>query len=272
MLGACDPLYNRVCACVSRMLVIPDRFRLCVQRLTSFLTATWVKRGQEESPKGLLTLGGKLVVDCGIGQKGLKTHTPSVRGWGIHVFFMTWAESGKDMIEDKTETKNKKTVIFPLSLLFFKAACTLARVHACVRVHVWCDKQYGFRSQGRCRFKHQRDSFSYWGPGSYQTLLGRSCQKGVRVQGPEPQGSPCVNTTVTWHYTMTPWHVSLVILYCLSIFAISVSLSHRNPVRICVGRVEFLKNLVDKSSYSELSNSSRESPASFRMPSASLPV
>lgn len=69
MLGVCDPLYNHVCACVSRILVIPYRFRLCVQWLTSFLTMMWVKRGQEESPKGLLTLGGKLVVDCGIGQK-----------------------------------------------------------------------------------------------------------------------------------------------------------------------------------------------------------
>lgn len=72
-------------------------------------------------------------------------------------------------------------------------------------------------------------AFFYGGPGSYQILLCSSCWKRVKVQGLVPQGSPCLNTTVTWHHTMTPWHVSLVIVYCQSV---SVSVSHRNPVRI----------------------------------------
>lgn len=89
----------------------------------------------------------------------------------------------------------------------------------------------------------------HWGLGSYQILLSGSCFRGVKVQGLLPLLS--LKGHRAWiprSLDIIPWpcDISLPVLYCLSILVISKSLSLRNPVRIRVRHVEFVKKPVDK--------------------------
>lgn len=76
-----------------------------------------VNRGQEESPKRLLEPGGKLVVDCGIGQSCGRCwkHTPSPREWG---------PSQQDEVK---QVGTKRT-----SLCTCTCTCMHVHMHACM--------------------------------------------------------------------------------------------------------------------------------------------
>lgn len=89
----------------------------------------------------------------------------------------------------------------------------------------------------------------HWGLGSYQILLSGSSFRGVKVQGLLPL--LILKGHRAWipqslDIIPRPCDISLPVLYCLSILAISKSLSLRNLVRICVRHVEFVKKPVDK--------------------------
>lgn len=93
-----------------------------------------------------------------------------------------------------------------------------------------------------------------WGLRSYQTLLSGSCFRGVKVQGLVPLLSLKGHTAwIPRSLDVIPWacDISPAVLYCLSILAISMPLCLRNPVRIIVRHVEFVKKPVDKT-WSEL--------------------
>lgn len=99
----------------------------------------------------------------------------------------------------------------------------------------------------------EKKNIHSWGLGWYQTLLSGSCFRGSKFRAWCPHlASGSLSLEYHAYLTLYHDHVTYLLLYC--ILAILMSYSLRNPVRICVRHVEFVKKLVDKTSREQKEN------------------